>query len=57
MIGKTQFDSNIDVKSTGIPNWKMKWDSGRNRETNRFKKGIAKAIGIKIGIATDICTL
>ena len=25
----------------------MKWDSGRNRETERFKKGIGKAIGIK----------
>ena len=57
MIGKTQFDSNIDVKSTGIPNWKMKWDCGRKRKTNRLKKGIAKAMGIKIGIATDICTL
>ena len=36
----------------------MKWDSGRNRETERFKKGIGKAIGIKkIGIATDIGTI
>ena len=34
----------------------MKWDSGRNRETDRFKKGIGNAIGIKIGIATDIGT-
>ena len=34
----------------------MKWDNGRNREMDRFKKGIGKSIGIKIGKATDIGT-
>ena len=44
-------------KSIWIVNWKIKWDSGRNRETDRFKKRLRKAIGIKkIGIATDIGT-